>query len=438
MRTVSLRRRVTMLVLVVLASALLVSGVAVDAAFGAQASRSFTTLLDGRVQLARQLARQGVAPAALVRRIQTQGVQASLVLADGTSVGETVSGQDEVRTVTTRLTGPGRVDGGRLTLTIDTSLLQRSHDTLRLTLLVAGVGVLVVAGLAAAFGTRRALAPLDSMTTLARSITAGRRGGRLRVDRTDTELGRTGAAFDAMLDELEVAEVRQRRFVADAAHELRTPIAGLRAAVDVLRSGAGEPADRRRLQDLMVAEADRAAELVDELLEAARLDEGVALRDDRVDLGQVAERELAGASRAGVATQLTTPPGQLLPIVVVADGPRLAALLRNLVVNAVHAVADTPDPRIDIAISTSAAGTVLTVTDNGPGVPVGERERVFDRLVRLDDARSRPGGGSGLGLAIARATARRHGGELVCVARVDGLAGACFLLTLPAGRTPPR
>jgi two-component system OmpR family sensor kinase len=428
MRTVSLRRRVTVLVLVVLASALLVSGFAVDAVFGVQSDRSLTALLDGRAQLARQLARQGVAPAALIRRVQTEGVQASLVLTDNTSVGEIPPAQQGIRTVRTRLTGTGRVDGAQLTLTIDTSIVERSQRTLRFVLVVAGFGVLLAAGLAAALGTRVVLAPLDAMTSLARSIAAGRRGDRLHVDRSDTELGRTAQAFDDMLDELEAAEVRQRQFVADAAHELRTPIAGIRAAADVLRGGGGDPGQRQRLQELMIAEADRAAELVEDLLESARLDEGSALRVDSVDLRAVAQRELDTAATAGVRTGLTGD-----AVVVRGDGPRLAALLRNLVSNATHALASTEGPEVRIEITVSASGVVVTVVDNGPGVPDGDRERVFDRLVRLDDDRARPSGGSGLGLAIARATARRHGGELVCTARADGRAGACFVLTLPPG-----
>jgi two-component system OmpR family sensor kinase len=426
MKTVSLRRRVTVLVLVVLASALLVSGIAVDAVFGVQADRSLTALLDGRAQLARQLARQGVAPPALIRRVQTEGVQASLTLADGTAVGDTPPTQNSIRTVRTKLVGTGRINGAVLTLTIDTSVVERSHRTLRVVLLIAGLGVLVAAGLAAALGTRVALAPLDSMTSLARSIAAGRRGERLRVDRSDTELGRTAQAFDDMLDELEAAEARQRQFVADAAHELRTPIAGIRAAADVLRAGSGDDAQRQRLQALMIAEADRAAELVEDLLESARLDEGSPLRVDNVDLGAVVQRELDGAADTGIRTELAGS-----PVVVRADGPRVSALVRNLVLNAMHALAATPDPLIEVDISVAAAGVVLAVIDNGPGVPAADRERVFDRLVRLDDDRARPSGGSGLGLAIARATARRHGGDLTCTERPDGHEGARFVLTLP-------
>lgn len=427
MTTVSLRRRVTVLVLVVLASALLVSGIVVDAVFGVQSDRNLSALLDGRAQLARQLARQGVAPAALIRRVETEGVQARLVLADGTTIGDAAPTQQSIRTVRTKLVGAGRIDGAALTLTIDTSIVDRTHRTLRLVLVLAGLGVLLAAGLATALGTRVALAPLDAMTSLARSIAGGRRGDRLHVDRIDTELGRTGQAFDDMLDELEAAEVRQRQFVSDAAHELRTPIAGIRAAADVLRAGSGDDAQRQRLQELMIAEADRAAELVEDLLESARLDEGTPLRADNVDLMALLRRELDAAAGAGLQTALTGD-----PVIVRADGPRLAALTRNLIRNAAYAMASTPDPLLQVDIRASEGGVVVAVTDNGPGVPAADRERVFDRLVRLDDDRARPSGGSGLGLAIARATARRHGGELVCTARPDGRDGARFVLTLPA------
>jgi two-component system, OmpR family, sensor kinase len=286
-----------------------------------------------------------------------------------------------------------------------------------------------VAGLVMLFTTRFALAPLDAMTGLARSITRGDRGRRLAPSRTDTELGRTAAAFDAMLDELEGAEAaaraseaRTRQFVADAAHELRTPIAGVQAVAEAAIAPDLPAEERERLHLLLLRESRRAGRLVDDLLVLARLDAGLELRREPVDL-----LELAGAEAERL--RLLAPDQQVDvggdPVSVPGDAARLSQVVGNLLDNARRH--GGPDARITVTVSGGTHATVL-VTDTGPGIPAPDRERIFDRLVRLDEARA--GDGAGLGLAIARGIARAHGGDLRCVEPPDG-RGAAFALTLP-------
>ncbi|WBQ06002.1 HAMP domain-containing sensor histidine kinase [Kribbella sp. CA-293567] len=430
MNTVSLRRRVTITALLVLLIVLPVTGLAVKAIFDAQAERNLSTLLTGRAQLAQQLARQNVAPNNLVRRIDADGVRVTLVLRTGQQFGApALEPTGELRQVRTTLAAGQRTRGATLLLSADTSLLDGASRTLQRVLFIAGAAALLITGVALVLGMRLALAPLDTMTSLARSIAAGRRGGRLQPTRRDTELGRTAAAFDEMLDSLEGAErtargaeQHLRQFVADAAHELRTPVTGLQTAAEtLLQLGPDAPAERRdELELLLVRESRRAGSLVADLLELARIDAGLVLRREPVLLKHLA-RTQAGRLRLlapGLTIEIIGADVQLD-----ADRDRLTQILANLLDNARHATGDSG--RIDVLIGSSAGQVQVVVQDDGPGVPVEDRERIFQRLVHGERSR-----GSGLGLPIARGFARAHGGDLIATDRPDGKPGAAFLLTL--------
>ncbi len=423
-RTRSLRRRVTLTALGVLGVVLIVAGLAVHAVFTAQAERGLNALLAGRVQLAKQLARQNVAPANLVRRVDAPGLRVTLTLPSGERLGENPVRGTDLRQARATLTGPPRIAGARLVISADTALLSGATRTLRQVLFGAGAAALVLTALVLMVGMRLALAPLDALTRLAKAIAGGRRGGRLRPSRPDTELGRAATAFDDMLDALEAAEERTRRFVADAAHELRTPIAGVRAAAEaVLALGPdADPEQRDRLQVLMVRESERAGRLVEDLLELARLDAGLVPARDAVDLAALVR---AQADRVRLLTpELTVAVHGDAQVWVTGDADRLTQVIGNLTDNARHAM----HGRGTLTLTTVRAGdhARLTVTDTGPGVPAADRERIFDRLVRLDTARQ--SGGAGLGLPIARGIARAHGGDLRCL---EHHGGAGFELVLP-------
>jgi signal transduction histidine kinase len=213
-----------------------------------------------------------------------------------------------------------------------------------------------------------------------------------------------------MLDELEgaesraqQAEARTRAFLADAAHELRTPIAGVQAAAETLLHAGDQlgAAEREQLEVLLVREALRAGKLVSDLLQTARLDAGVQ------------------PARAPVALRG-------LVLAEVERARLLSPQVRNLIDNALRAVGASG--AVGVHLDQQEGLATVEVTDSGPGVPAAERERIFDRLVRLDQSRSADRGGAGLGLAIARGYARAHGGELTCEP-VE--TGALFRLTLP-------
>lgn len=434
LRARSLRARVTILAVSVLAVTL-AAVVGICATLFATAShRAADGVLADRITYARQLARTVAAPEVFVRRVEGHSVRAELVLADGTVYGAERSADGIVAQRTISL--PGTKDwarGARLTLAVDGRLLTGVESNLLWGMTITALTAVVLVALLLFFGMRYALAPLDAMTSLARSITHGNRGQRLAPDRRDTELGRTAAAFDEMLDSLEGAEARERhaqqsvrRFVADAAHELRTPITGVQAIAETLMQTTARLSteDRERLLVTLVGETHRAGRLVDDMVDMARIDAGLSVDPAPVDLADAAREQAERVSVLHPLLELSvhgTAPAAL------ADPGRVRQILANLLDNACHATPDNGWVRVDV---TSTPGWVhLTVADSGSGVPDADRDRIFERMVRLDDARARDSGGSGLGLAVARGLARSHGGELTLL---PGEApGATFRLSLP-------
>ena len=335
-------------------------------------------------------------------------------------------------------------DGTELALTAGTSSINDTLATLRGVLLGASAAFLLLAAGALVLVVRRTLRPLERMTAVARSISGGDRGRRLRPTRPTTELGRTAAAFDEMLDDLEraegaalAAEARLRSFVSDAAHELRTPVAGIQAAADTLVRAQLDDDERERLTVHVVRESLRAGRLIGDMLLMARLDEGLALDPRPLDVAEVArgaaerQRVRGGDVAVEVVTSGPVPP-------VSGDPDRLGQVVGNLLDNAVRHARSSVRVSVVSRAGDDAAEVVVRVDDDGRGVDDADRERVFDRLVRLDEARARGDGGSGLGLPIARAIARAHGGDVVCLPRAagggayPGLGGARFELRLPA------
>jgi signal transduction histidine kinase len=268
------------------------------------------------------------------------------------------------------------------------------------------------------FAIGRTLAPVNAIRVRADAITAERLDRRVPVPPQRDEIGRLARTVNQMLSRLESSAERQRRFVADAAHELRTPIASLRAQL--------ETADRRRpgteLDDL-VAETLRMQLLVDQLLILARADADTSwARRVVVDLDDVVDSAVASLDPS---PQITVDTSAVEPVQLTGDAGLLERVVRNLLDNAVgYATA-----AVRVSLSAEGGVAVLTVDDDGPGVPVGRREEVFERFVRLDDARDRDRGGVGLGLAIAEEIVRAHGGRVLVEDAPSG--GARFVVTLP-------
>ncbi|MET8469429.1 HAMP domain-containing sensor histidine kinase [Streptomyces sp. NPDC006422] len=296
---------------------------------------------------------------------------------------------------------------------------ERSAVNTALTSMLIGFPVLlVIVGGVTYLVTRRALRPVEGIRAEMAAITASQDLGR-RVPEPDThdEVARLAGTTNETLAALESSVERQRRFVADASHELRSPIASLRTQLEV---GAAHP----ELLDVDGAVEDtvRLQELAADLLLLARLDAGEKPGGAEVDLAALVREELSQRT------------GDRVPVTVdVRDVPRvsgsrgqLARVLGNLVDNAQrHARAG-----VRVGVRAEGGRVLLGVADDGQGVPDAERERIFERFVRLDDARTRDGGGAGLGLAIARDVAERHGGTLTVRSAPEG--GAFFELALPA------
>lgn len=432
--TRSLRARVTILGLVVVTAVLAVVIVISAALFHTASHRAISSLLTDRAATARQVARTAATPQAFLRQIDRRGVRARLQLADGTVLGPEIEPSTSEVSRVVRLTGPRPwTRGATVTFYADGRLLEGVRSQLIWEVSLTGIAALALTALLLWIGVRYALTPLDDMTALARSIAHGRRGGRLAPRRDDTELGRTAVAFDDMLDTLEGAEARERRaqqsmrqFVADAAHELRTPITGVQAIAEtVLQADTDAAEDNQQLLLLLVQETKRAGRIVDDMLDIARIDTGgIALQMEPTDVeglaGDQARRVALLHPDIEVTVRGSAP-------TILADPGRISQILANLLDNACRAA--SPHGAVVIDIGHDSELVSVSVTDSGSGVPMVDRARIFDRMVRLDDSRDRHSGGAGLGLTVARGLARAHGGDLSVV---DGPGpGATFRLVLP-------
>ncbi|MGW4716901.1 sensor histidine kinase [Nocardia sp. NPDC004260] len=278
--------------------------------------------------------------------------------------------------------------------------------------------LLLVVALVTWLVTRRALRPVEAIRRQLAEIMDGDLSRRVPEPGSRDEIGRLASTTNATLAALEESTERQRRFIADAAHELRSPIASLRTQLEVAQAHP----DLLEL-DGLIGDTIRLEHLAADLLLLARLDAGEQPRADRVDLTVLVREELEHRVRDRVAVRIATPKE---PVAVTGSRTQLARVLGNLVDNAQRHAANT----VDVAVDHDADGrVVLSVTDDGPGVPPADRDRIFQRFVRLDDARSRDEGGAGLGLAIVRDVVERHGGAIHVT---DGAPGARFVVTLPA------
>jgi signal transduction histidine kinase len=273
------------------------------------------------------------------------------------------------------------------------------------TFLLVGGATLVAALLAGYLLAARTASPLRQFAQTASEIDAGDLTPRLQSGPRDAaELRILADAFNHMLDRLDRAFARQRQFVSDASHELRSPLTAIRGQLEVLaRQEQPSAQEVRRVETVALREMGRVERLVEDMLSLARLDEGVGPALQEVSAADFL-RELAEA-REGENEQL----GDLAEGTIELDPDLIAQVVRNLLDNADRYAGDGP-----VRLSTRPAGSslIVTVDDAGPGIPPGDRERVFDRFHRRDSARDRASGGSGLGLGIARAIVSAHGGRI--------------------------
>jgi heavy metal sensor kinase len=281
---------------------------------------------------------------------------------------------------------------------------------LPLVVLMAGIGGYLLA--------RRALAPIDRLASTTRRLTADRLYERLSVPNPDDEIGRLAAAINETLARLEGSFAQLRRFTADASHELRTPLAVLRGIGEVGLSEPRTPAEYQETIGSMLEEVDRLASLVDTLLRLSHADaSAVALMPASVDLQELADEVVTSLSVLAEDRHQRIVIGAAMPVTATVDRVVLREALINVVDNAIKY--GPRDSSIDVRIEAAAGRAVMTIHDEGPGIPPEHRERIFDRFFRVDEGRSRAAGGSGLGLAIAKWAVEVNGGRI----RVDETVG---------------
>ena len=271
--------------------------------------------------------------------------------------------------------------------------------------------------------------PLREMAAAATAMAAGDYGRRVTATSRD-EVGALAVAFNRMADELAAVDAQRRRLVADVSHELRTPLTALQALLENLADGVATP-DPATLETA-VAQTQRLGRLVAQLLDLSRLEAGqLPLHRERIPLGPfldgvLRETATSAGQRSVTLTADVDPPTLDADV----DPERLHQVLANLLDNAIRH--SPPGGRVTVTVKPHARGIRLTVDDDGPGIPAADRERVFERFARTDQARAAADGGSGLGLSITRWLAELHGGS---VHVADTPRGCRVAVDLP-GSTP--
>ena len=275
-----------------------------------------------------------------------------------------------------------------------------------------------------------ALRPVTAVADKARDISVDRLDERVPVPGTADEVGRLAETFNAMLDRLEAGVEAQRRLIADASHDLRTPLAVMRSELEVALAAGDLAPEAAEVLASTAEEVERMSRIVGNLLALAQFDQGaLELFVRPVDLRDVAESTAATLRPLAAAKGLTIEVTGANPVVD-GDRERLGQVVTNLVDNAVKYTA-RGSVRLDTWRDGTEAG--ISVTDSGPGIPPDELIRVFDRFYRTDTARSRVVDGSGLGLAIAQEIVHAHHGRIWADRDPDGGTRVCFALPLPAG-----
>jgi two-component system OmpR family sensor kinase len=299
-----------------------------------------------------------------------------------------------------------------------------------------GVTAVVVVALGAALAwwiVRRGLRPVDRMVDTASAIAAGDLSQRVEHKDDRSELGRLATALDDMLTQLEAAfaereasQARLEQFVADASHELRTPVAAIRGYAELYRKGGlSEEEALERAMARIEGESERMGRLVEDLLLLARLDQHRPLDADPVDLTELATDAVSDLRAVEPERPVTLDAPD--PVVVQGDERRLRQVLANLLGNArVHTPPGTP---VHVAVAAVDGTARVTVADEGPGIDADNRRRIFERFYRADKSRARASGGAGLGLSIVAGVVAAHDGRVEVDSPAGG--GTTFTVQLP-------
>ena len=354
--------------------------------------------------------------------IPVGGVGSAII--EGPPIG--VDGPTLIGEVTT-VSIPVELAQGTLTLTASSSLqpVRAGVDALReilwivVPLLVAGVGAMTW------FVTGRAFRPVAAITDQVERITDDRLDERVPVPTNRDEVAHLARTMNTMLDRLGASRRRQRQFVSDASHELRNPVATSKVKLEVALAHPDDT-DWSETARVVLAEQERLGNLVDDLLLLARIDEAQPTGLEDIDLDDIVFTETTRPHPVAVDVS------GVEAVRVRGDGRQLARLVRNLVDNAVrHA-----EQRVEISLRVDGVEAILAVENDGPGIPEPDRARIFERFVRLEDARTRDEGGAGLGLALVHAVTVAHGGTIRVTDATSG--GARFEVRIPQSLEQPK
>ncbi len=322
---------------------------------------------------------------------------------------------------------------GWLHVVADLDPVSDTLDRLLALMLIGGPLALALAGLGGLFLASRALRPIDRVTQTAQAISASDLNRRIRYQGPADEVGRLAETFDTMLNRLQTAFERERRFTGDAAHELRTPLTALKGRIDVALSQSRQPRDYVVTLQEMQDQVDRLIRLSGDLLFMARLDQGrMARQSEPIDLPALLEAVVDQLRPLAAAKSIALVAAMPEELTIHGDMDWLIRLFINLLDNAVKYTPE--DGRISLDATLEESAAVIAITDTGPGIPAEHLPHLFERFYRVegDRARTRRGnthGGAGLGLAIAHEIVRAHGGTLA-VQSAPG-SGATFIVRLP-------
>jgi signal transduction histidine kinase len=396
-----------------LVTAQLQAGVPPGAVGPTPGSQTFVQVLDAKGEPLGPRPGPGTASLSIVYGTAGDGVSAGKIALPLGAGSEAGAAQYYVRSSSVD------VGGNTLTVVAASSLadVERSVQTLKQSLWVGLPFLVALVAALAWFVVGRALRPVELMRAEVEEISSSTIHRRVPEHGRRDELGRLARTMNAMLDRLELGARRQREFVSDASHELRSPMAVIRTKVEVAQR-RGAKANWPAVADAVLAEESRLESLVGDLLALAREDELTPRSPAVVDLGAVAEEEATRDRRKPVRCSIE-------PAQVHGEARALHSLVAHLLDNAArHA-----KRRVDLSVLVVDGHAVLMVDDDGAGIAPDQRERVFERFVRLDASRARDRGGAGLGLAVVRAIARAHGGEVTVQDAPSG--GARLVVQLP-------
>ena len=299
--------------------------------------------------------------------------------------------------------------------------------------LILSALVALAVGLGASSLVARAVAgPLEHLAATSRRVAAGDLDARTGLDRGRSELYAVSAAFDDMVSRLQTAFRDQRRFLADASHELKTPLTAIGGMAELLRSGAADtsPRERERALGTIEREVDRMSRLVHDLLALSRADQHPPLERQPVDLSHLAAEVAAEASQLSPHLAIHVANGA--PVWTTGDREHLARALRNVLDNARQHT--PPGGSVSVSCAAENGSVLVSVADTGSGIPAHHLPHVFERFYRADPSRSRRTGGSGLGLSIVRSIAEWHDGAVSIHSAED--RGTTVTLRLPAAGNP--